>query len=169
MSFTASHCGVSEACHWGMALCRCWGNPPLCFVQTPTCAPSMPSESPSCPRTCSWPAASAGSVPKGRERRRWSNGVFQHHPSPWGLPGFCVDCCVDPTIPSDVAWSLLVPLLQLAAGRQWHTLVCWSSNWKHGGVQRKCQVTSFPHFWLPLPFTFSSCLGVCVWALKWGH
>ena len=31
--------------------------------RTPTSAPSTPSASPSCPRTCSWPAASVVSVP----------------------------------------------------------------------------------------------------------
>jgi len=34
------------------------------YRQTPTCAPSTPSASPSCPRTCSWLAASVESAPK---------------------------------------------------------------------------------------------------------
>uniref|UniRef100_A0A671MLQ9 Core Histone H2A/H2B/H3 domain-containing protein n=1 Tax=Sinocyclocheilus anshuiensis TaxID=1608454 RepID=A0A671MLQ9_9TELE len=33
-------------------------------LRTPTCAPSTPRESPSCPKTSSWPAASAESVLK---------------------------------------------------------------------------------------------------------
>uniref|UniRef100_A0A3Q3BD54 Histone H3.3 n=1 Tax=Kryptolebias marmoratus TaxID=37003 RepID=A0A3Q3BD54_KRYMA len=36
-----------------------WGS-----LRTPTCAPSTPSVSPSCPKTSSWPAASAESVLK---------------------------------------------------------------------------------------------------------
>uniref|UniRef100_A0A8C9R7L0 Si:ch1073-429i10.3 n=1 Tax=Scleropages formosus TaxID=113540 RepID=A0A8C9R7L0_SCLFO len=31
-------------------------------LRTPTCAPSTPSVSPSCPKTSSWPVASVGSV-----------------------------------------------------------------------------------------------------------
>ena len=51
----------------------------LASLRTPTCAPSTPSASPSCPRTSSWPAASVASA---RKRPAHPNpGVSQHHPS----------------------------------------------------------------------------------------
>uniref|UniRef100_A0A665T2W2 Uncharacterized protein n=1 Tax=Echeneis naucrates TaxID=173247 RepID=A0A665T2W2_ECHNA len=48
--------------------------------RTPTCAPSTPRESPSCPKTSSWPAASAERElrPAGTEQPQ-HNGSFKSH------------------------------------------------------------------------------------------
>ena len=50
----------------------------LVCLKTPTCAPSTPSESPSCPRTFSWPAESAENdyIP------HKTNGSFRSNPMP---------------------------------------------------------------------------------------
>ena len=52
----------------------------LVCLKTPTCAPSTPSVSPSCPKTFSWPAESAESVHKSIASNTYNtNGSFRSH------------------------------------------------------------------------------------------
>ena len=56
------------------------------YSKTRTCAPSTPSESPSCRKTSSWPDESVANAPKStcsvtRERLAKTNGSFQSQPT----------------------------------------------------------------------------------------
>ena len=54
------------------------------FLQIPTCAPSTPSVSQSCPKICSWRAASVGNVLNCCGMyNQGKNGVFKHHRPAW--------------------------------------------------------------------------------------